>query len=174
VTIHSSHPFVPPESERDPARRLRGRVGGVVSLWTTISDDSGPVGLTVASLMVAAGDPAHVLALVDPDSDFAETLLRTRVAVVQLLEWEHQRLADAFAGQFPAPGGPFRLADWVDTPWGPRLVGASTWAGVRLAGGEPPEYGWSVLADCLIESVEIGPEGTPLVHRRGRYLKPPT
>jgi flavin reductase (DIM6/NTAB) family NADH-FMN oxidoreductase RutF len=173
VTIHSSHPFVPPESERDPARRLRGRVGGVVSLWTAASD-GGRAGLTVSSLMVAAGDPAHLLALVDPDSDFVETFLRSRVAVVQLLEWQHQRLADAFAGQFPAPGGPFRLAEWADTRWGPRLAGAPTWAGVRLADHEPLTYGWSVLVDSVVESVEIGAEGSPLVHRRGRYLKPPT
>jgi flavin reductase (DIM6/NTAB) family NADH-FMN oxidoreductase RutF len=173
VTIHSSHPFVPPESERDPARRLRGRVGGVVSLWTA-ADDAGRAGLTVSSLMVAAGNPAHILALLDPDSEFGETFVRTGVAVVQLLEWEHQRLADAFAGQFPAPGGPFRLADWVDTPWGPQLASAPTWAGVRLVDEEPRAYGWSVLADTVIESVEIRPEGVPLVHRRGRYQKPPS
>jgi flavin reductase (DIM6/NTAB) family NADH-FMN oxidoreductase RutF len=171
VTIHSSHPFVPPESERDPARRLRGRVGGVVSLWTA-ADDASRAGLTVSSLMVAAGEPAHMLALLDPDSDFAETLVRSRVAVVQLLEWEHQRVADAFAGQFPAPGGPFRLAEWLETPWGPLLSGATTWAGVRLVDEEPRAYGWSVLADTVIESVAIGREGAPLVHRRGRYQKP--
>jgi flavin reductase (DIM6/NTAB) family NADH-FMN oxidoreductase RutF len=173
VTIHSSHPFIPPESERDPARRLRGRVGGVVSLWTAAADGE-RAGLTVSSVMVAAGDPAHLLALVDPDSDLVETFLQSRVAVVQLLEWQHQRLADAFAGQFPAPGGPFRLDEWGETRWGPRLVGASTWAGVRLADGELRTYGWSVLLDGIIESVEIGAEGSPLVHRRGRYLKPPT
>jgi flavin reductase (DIM6/NTAB) family NADH-FMN oxidoreductase RutF len=172
VTIHSSHPFVPPESEREPARRLRGRVGGAVSLWTA-ADGTGRAGLTVSSLMVAVGEPAHIVALLDPDSDLYETLRRTRVAVVQLLDWEHQRLADAFAGQFPAPGGPFRLAEWTDTEWGPRLAGPTTWAGVRLAEGEPRTCGWSVLADTVIESVEIQPEGVPLVHRRGRYAKPP-
>ena len=33
VTIHDEHPFTDPESERDPARRLRGRLGGTVTLW---------------------------------------------------------------------------------------------------------------------------------------------
>jgi len=35
VTIHDTHPFLDPESERDPLRRFRGRLGGAVSLWTT-------------------------------------------------------------------------------------------------------------------------------------------
>jgi flavin reductase (DIM6/NTAB) family NADH-FMN oxidoreductase RutF len=174
VTIHSSHPFVPPESERDPVRRLRGRIGGAVSLWTTGAADGSRAGLTVSSFLVAPGEPAHVLALVDPDSDFAELLLRTRVAVVQLLAWEQQRLADAFAGQFPAPGGPFRLAEWTSTAWGPRLAGDATWAGIRLTEAAPAEVGWSVVADGVVEHVEIGPETEPLVHRRGRYLKPST
>ena len=34
VTIHSEHPFLEPESDRDPVRRLRGRLGGAVTLWT--------------------------------------------------------------------------------------------------------------------------------------------
>jgi flavin reductase (DIM6/NTAB) family NADH-FMN oxidoreductase RutF len=171
VTIHSEHPFIPPESERDPARRFRGRLGGTVSLWTTGSDGA-RAGLTVSSLMVATGAPAHVLALLDPDSSFAEALEITRTAVVALLEWEHQRLADAFAGQFPAPGGPFRLAEWVETPWGPRLASAATWAGVRLTEGPPVDIGWARLADCLVEHIEIGAETAALVHRRGRYRKP--
>jgi flavin reductase (DIM6/NTAB) family NADH-FMN oxidoreductase RutF len=143
-----------------------------VSLWTTGSEEDGRAGLTVSSFMVAAGEPAHILELLDADSDFAEAFRRTRVAAVQLLEWEHQRLADAFAGQFPAPGGPFRLADWTDTEWGPRLVSAATWAGVRLGEGDPREVGWYELADAVVEHVEIGPESSPLVHRRGRYQRP--
>jgi flavin reductase (DIM6/NTAB) family NADH-FMN oxidoreductase RutF len=175
VTIHNEHPFTAPESERDPVRRFRGRLGGIVSLWTTGADGSGekPAGLTVSSFLVALGEPSRMLALVDPDSDFAEAFHRTEVAVVSLLEWQHQQLADAFAGQFPAPGGPFRLATWTPTPWGPRLTTAATWAGVRLREGSMPDVGWSALADCVVEHVELGQETTPLVHRRGRYHKPP-
>lgn len=172
MTIHSEHPFVPPESERDPVRRLRGRVGGTVSLWTTGTTQPGRAGLTVSSYLVAAGEPGHVVALLDPDSDFAAMLKRTRAAVVQLLEWQDRRLADAFAGQFPAPGGPFRLADWTQTAWGPRLATAPTWAGVRLAQGDGHEVGWAELVDCVIEHVEVAAEVAPLVHRRGRYQKP--
>jgi len=169
VTIHSEHPFLEPESERDPVRRLRGRLGGVVTLWTCAAGDS-RAGLTVSSLMVANGDPAHVLALLDPDSSFASALRASTTSVVQLLGWGHRGLADAFAGVAPAPGGPFTMAGWRDTEWGPRLADATTWAGVRLA--ESREVGWSALVDTVVEHVEIGEEDAPLVHRRGRYLRP--
>jgi flavin reductase (DIM6/NTAB) family NADH-FMN oxidoreductase RutF len=172
VTIHGEHPFLPAESDRDPVRRLRGRVGGAVSLWTTGSEPEARSGLTVSSFMVAVGEPAHLVALVDPESDFAAAVTRTRVAVVHLLEWGHQQLAEAFAGQFPAPGGPFRMGDWTDTGWGPRLVGVSTWCGVRLIEEPVGSVGWSTLLDVLVEHLEIGVEQDPLIHRRGRYLRP--
>ncbi len=169
MTIHSEHPFTPPESERDAVRRLRGRLGGTVTLWTS-GQGRDRAGLTVSSLMVANGDPAHVLALVDPDSDLADAVKETGAAVVQLLEWPHRDLAEAFAGLAPAPGGLFTLGTWVDTEWGPRLEGTSAWAGLRLT-GEQREVGWSLLLDTAVEHVEIGEEQQPLVHRRGRYVR---
>lgn len=169
VTIHADHPFLEPESTRDLARRLRARVGGVVSLWTSGSGE-GQAGLTVSSLMVAPGEPARVLALLDPDSDLLDALEETRRAVVQLLRWGHHQLADAFAGVVPAPGGPFRQASFVDTDWGPRLADATTWAGVRLESVTP--VGWSVLVTCVLDEVVLGEETDPLVHRRGRYVPP--
>ena len=170
MTIHSDHPFLEPESERDPVRRLRGRLGGTVTLWTTGSGASRS-GLTVSSLMLANGSPAHALALIDPDSDFADALGSSATAVVQLLEWPHRDLADAFAGIAPAPGGLFTLGSWEDTKWGPRLEGVSAWAGVRLA-DESRDVGWSLLVDTVIEHIEVGEESQPLVHRRGRYERP--
>jgi flavin reductase (DIM6/NTAB) family NADH-FMN oxidoreductase RutF len=181
VTIHSEHPFLDPEP--DPVRRFRGRLGGVVTLWTCGSSTSGSgssssgsgltvsgSGLTVSSLMVANGSPAHVLALLDPDSSFLAGLRASTTSVVQLLGWGHRDLADAFAGVAPAPGGPFRMAQWRETEWGPVLADATTWAGVRLA--EARSVGWSELVDCVVEHVEVGDEDAPLVHRRGRYLRP--
>jgi flavin reductase (DIM6/NTAB) family NADH-FMN oxidoreductase RutF len=170
VTIHSSHPFLEPESERDPVRRLRGRLGGTVTLWTC-GEGPSRSGLTVSSLMLANGSPAHALALVDPDSDFAAALQLSGRTVVQLLEWPHRDLADAFAGVAPAPGGVFTLGTWQDTRWGPLLDGASAWAGLRLADA-PRDIGWSLLVDTVIEHIEIGEERQPLVHRRGRYVRP--
>src|SRR5690625_134782 len=114
MTIHDEHPFLPPEEDRDLVRRLRSRLGGTVSLWTTGSPDE-RAGLTVSSRMIATGNPGHALALLDPMSDFAELLARTRTAVLHLLEWEHRDVADAFAGVAPAPGGVFKLGEWTRT-----------------------------------------------------------
>lgn len=167
MTIHSTHPFADPEP--DPVRRLRGRLGGAVAL-VTAGDDHGRAGLTVSSLMVAHGEPARVLLLVDPDSDLAETAGRTGRAVVQLLSWSHRDLAEAFAGTAPAPGGPFRTGAFEDTAWGPRLADASTWAGVSVESAA--EVGWSSLLTCVVEELAVGDDEAPLVHRRGRYVRP--
>ena len=169
MSIRSEHPFADPPERRDPARRLRGRLGGVVTLWTA-THEGRQAGLTVSSLMVAAGDPARVVALLDPDSDLYDVLLGSRRAVMQLLRWPHRDLADAFAGLTPAPGGPFRLARFEDTPAGPRLASAPTSADLRLE--DTAVIGWSRLVTCLLEEVRLGEEDDPLVNRRGRYLPP--
>ena len=172
VTIHADHPFADPEPERDPVRRFRGRLGGAVTLWTT-GAGAARAGLTVSSVLVAPGEPGRVLGLLDPDSDLAEALAETGTAVVGLLTWAQRDLADAFAGVAPAPGGVFRLGAWSDSEWGPVLEGVSAWAGVRVA-GEPRPVGWSVLVEAEVEHVEIleDPAEEPLVHRRGRYVRP--
>lgn len=158
-------------------------MGGAVTLWTTGSG-AARAGLTVSSAMVAAGDPARVLGLVDPDSDLALAAEESGEVVVALLSWRHRDLADAFAGVAPAPGGVFRLGTWTETSWGPLLDGVSAWAGIRLEGPGRP-VGWSLLLEGVVENVTIqriideGPDGevggegdAPLVHRRGRYLRP--
>lgn len=165
MTIHSGHPFLDPDP--DPVRRFRGRLGGVVTLWTA-GNDSDRAGLTISSLMLANGEPARLMALVDPDSDFVDVVGRTGRAVVQLLAWPHRELAEAFAGTAPAPGGPFRLAEFVETAWGPRLEGATTWAGVTVESSVT--VGWSTLLTCVVDDVTIGADAPPLVHRRGRYV----
>jgi flavin reductase (DIM6/NTAB) family NADH-FMN oxidoreductase RutF len=174
LTVHSQHPFADSGAARDAARRLRGRLGGAVTLWTTgdgTGNGTGRAGLTVSSVMVATGDPARVLGLVDPDSDLAAAAARSGTAVVALLQWPHRDLAEAFAGLAPAPGGLFRLGSWSDTAWGPLLDGVSGWAGIRLL-GPGRETGWSLLLEGEVEHVVIDEEHAPLVHRRGRYVRP--
>lgn len=164
MTIHSTHPFA--DDRPDPVRRLRGRLGGAVTLWTA-GEGADRAGLTVTSLMAALGEEARLLALLDPDSDLLEALRETGSAVVQLLSWPDRQLAEAFAGTAPAPGGPFRQAAFVSTAHGPRLASASTWADVRLDGER--EVGWSVEVSVVVEHAEVGEDDDPLLHRRGRF-----
>ena len=167
MTIHATNPFATPS---DPVRRLRGRLGGAVSLWT-----AGPVeeraGLTVAALMVANGAPGRVLGLLDPDAALTERLTDTGVGVVHLLEWADRDLADAFGGVAPAPGGPFTLGTWTDTAYGP-VLGDRTHALVRVE--TTAEVGWSLLVTATIEDVVLLEDHRPLEHRRGRYREAPS
>ncbi len=166
MTIHTEHPFM--DADGDPVRRLRGRLGGTVTLWTSGSDPR--AGLTVSSVMVAGGEPGRLLGLVDPDSDLRDVLGETGRGVVHLLQWDHRDLAEAFAGQLPSPGGPFRMGDWEQTAHGPRLLTAASWATVELESAEAT--GWSDLVVTRIVDVVLGEDGDALVHRRGRYQRP--
>jgi flavin reductase (DIM6/NTAB) family NADH-FMN oxidoreductase RutF len=169
VTIHNEHPFRDPTT--DPVRRLRGRLGGAVTLWTsTPGDGRPPAGLTVSSLLVVNGQPAFVVGLLDPDSDLADALLASERATLQVLAWRHRDLAEVFAGTAPAPGGKFAQDSFVDSPWGPRLSDVDTWAGLALE--DSRELGWSLQVTCRLEQVEVGEEDEPLVHRRGRFVPP--
>lgn len=186
MTIHSEHPFAP--DQRDPGRQLRGRLGARVSIWTAGElvptgsggaggrpDRRGPVkaaGLTVSSMMVAAGEPWRLLALLDPDADLTERLVNGGRASVNLLRWPQRNLADVFAGRAPAPGGPFVTAQFEQTPWGPRLIGSASWAGVELE--TTLEVGWSLQVVCRIVEAELGDESDPLHHVRGRYAQGPS
>jgi flavin reductase (DIM6/NTAB) family NADH-FMN oxidoreductase RutF len=163
MTIHTSHPFA--DAEPDPVRRFRGRLGGAVTLWTARE-----AGLTVTSLMVANGEEPQLLALVDPDSDLLEALRESGRAVVAVLAWGDRDLAEAFAGTAPAPGGAFRMAEFVETDHGPRLASATTYAEVGLVGES--ELGWSVLVTCRIDTAVVGEEDGPMLgHRRGRFFR---
>lgn len=164
MTIHSEHPFVTPPEQRDAVRRFRGRFPAAVTLWLTGSGRR-RAGLTISSMLVALGEPARVIGLVDPDSDLAHAL--EECFTVVLLEPGEHGLADAFAGLAPAPGGLFREG-FDDSGWGPFKPGHS-WAGVRLESTR--ELGWSREVVGVIEHVHLG-TGAPLVHERGRYRQP--
>lgn len=170
MTIHSDHPFLPPESDRSPVRRLRGRLPSPVGLWTS-GHEGRRAGLTVSSMLVADGDPGYVVGLIDALSDLWPVLRSAGTAVVSLLGGPHQRLADAFGYVAPAPGGPFRMIEWTDTAWGPAPVGVGAWAGCTLIDADPPEVGWALQVQLRIDHVELADDDLPvLVHRRGRYF----
>lgn len=173
MTIHASHPFLPPEPERRPLRRLRGRLVSPVTVWTAAAPaatpgTSRPVGLTVSSTVVADGEPGEMVGLLNPDSDLFDALVATGRAAISVLAWQHRQIADALAGLSPAPGGGFGLGSWEPTPWGPVPADAPAWVGVRLV-GRPEAVGWSMLVRGEVESVTVGAEGEPLAHLRGRY-----
>lgn len=175
MTIHGSHPFETAREDRDPLRRFRGRLASGVTLWTTATGVD-RAGLTVSSLMVAAGEPARVLALLDPDADLTEQLRETGTASVHVLDWPRRQLAEMFAGTTPAPGGAFNHAVFEDSPWGPALVDAPARLGVRLESER--KVGWSVEVTCVVEDVAIGEgptagedEDEPVVHHRGRWRR---
>jgi len=161
--IHPHHPFAAPDGARDPVRQLRGRLVAPVTVWT-----SGTSGLTVSSLVVAAGEPASVCALLDPDSDLAEALGDGGRAVVNVLRWRHRTVADVFAGLHPSPGGVFRTGDWVDGPVGPVLADAAAVAVVTVV--DRRRVGWSDLVTATVDEVTTSSETDDLLaYARGRY-----
>ena len=165
MTIHTEHPFAEPD---DPVRRFRGRLGGTVAV-ACAGEGADRSGLTITSFVVANGDPAHLLVLVDPDSDLADAVEDTGRLAVSLLAWEHRDLAEAFAGQAPAPGGLFRLGTWEQTEWGPVLADGPGWAAGPVVARS--EVGWSLQLDAELARVVVR-DGEGLVHRRGRYQRP--
>ncbi|MFL6155340.1 MAG: flavin reductase family protein [Marmoricola sp.] len=164
MTIHSDNPFAEPP---DDVRRLRGRLGGAVSLWTT-GEGADRVGLSVSSVLVANGAPASVVGLLDPDSDLYDAFESGGRAVVQLLHGPDRDLAEMFGGVAPAPGGPFRSGEWEQTSHGPALVGRSR---ALVSFDRAEDVGWSRLVVATIEEIVLVADGDALEHRRGRYRR---
>ncbi|GAA4993466.1 flavin reductase family protein [Kineococcus glutinatus] len=162
--VHGEHPFLRPEQQREPVRRLRGRLSAPVTLWTA-ADGAQRAGLTVSSVLV--GEPGQLAGLLGDESDVLEVLTASGAFAVTVLDWSRRPLADAFSFLGPAPGGPFTLATWTDTAWGPVPAGDVTWAGCRVTGVRT--LGWSALVEARIEHVEPGADADPLVWQRGRY-----
>ena len=190
VTIHSEHPFMPAEQDRSPVRRLRGRLASPVTLWTAggADPDVARAGLTVSSMLIADGDPGHVVGVIDPLSDLWDSMRASGAAVVTILDWRQRQLADMFGYVAPAPGGPFAAAKWQQSAFGPVLKDDPPvdWAGCRLPDEPARELGWGLLvtleivevhlADSVAEPADSAADSAetavaPLVHRRGRYLR---
>ncbi|MGI3784693.1 MAG: flavin reductase family protein [Janthinobacterium lividum] len=174
MTIHTEHPFADAADDRSPLRRFRGRMVSPVSVWTALGEGR-RAGWTVSSFLVADGEPGEVVGVVDEDSDLGELLAHPQAdaaVVVNLLTWEQHQLADAFAGQAPAPGGVFRLGEWTESEWGPVLLGSAGWIGARLSAEAPDHAGWGLLVRATVEHVQLpdpAPDHGVLLHTRGRY-----
>ena len=169
MTIHHSHPFAAGDKDRNPLRRFRGRMASPVSIWAAANREN-RAGWTLSSFLLADGDPGEVMGLVDEESVLADILAETTTVTVNLLGWDQRALADAFAGVAPAPGGPFALAEWTDTEWGPVLLDSLGWIGARLR-PDADHAGWSLLLRAVVERVEMpaNPADDLLCYVRGRY-----
>ena len=166
--IYSEDPFVAPIEERDPARRLRGRLVLPVAILTA-GDEDQRTGLTVSSVMVAEGAPPLLYALLGPTTDLWYVIQETRRFVAHLATVDDREAADVFAGLRPAPGGPFLERAVEQTGYGPVLTDLLTRAHCTYQAGVEESY--SVLVSATIDHVEPGPLDDPLVYFRGRYRR---
>nr|WP_269779415.1 flavin reductase [Propioniciclava soli] len=137
-------------------------------------------GLTVSSVVVVLGEPALVVGFVDPASEFALAL--GDHFTVTILTPADRALADAFGAVAPAPGGPFRLAEFRDTAWGPRPAASRSWLGATVRQRRP--LGWAEEIVAEINHVDIADSGAgeagsadagsaedPVAHLRARYRR---
>lgn len=155
-------PWADPVSERDPIRRMRGRLPAPVTVWTAGS--SALAGLTVSSVLLAQGEPPLLMGLVGPDTDLADAVAETGTFVVHVLRAEHRRLAQHFAGMLPAPDDQLVVQP---SPHGPVLVAVKDRLACRVIDQRPA--GWSLAVDAVIEAVELGPGGDGLAWYRGAF-----
>lgn len=158
-------PFATPEAERDPIRRLRGRLASPVTVWTAWDETRRAVGVTVASTMIGEGEPPHLFGLLGPLTPVWEAIEASGTWVVHVLAHDQMRLADQMAGRYP--DDPFRGVAISESAAGPVIGEART----RMVCGleEGRDRGWSVLVTGRIESIELGPAERPLVHYRSGY-----
>jgi flavin reductase (DIM6/NTAB) family NADH-FMN oxidoreductase RutF len=163
VTLRSEDPFATAPADRRLDRRLRSRLVAPVTVWTAGSAPQ-RAGLTVSSILVAEGDPAVVLGLIDTLSDFYDMALERGRFVVHVLGAADRRLAGAFAGTYP--GEPFDEVVTADGEFGPVVEGARHVVGCEFLG--TTDVGFQALVCGRIRSVELS-DSTPLVRYRGQY-----
>jgi 3-hydroxy-9,10-secoandrosta-1,3,5(10)-triene-9,17-dione monooxygenase reductase component len=166
IRVGRQPPFAVPPQRRDPARRLRGRLVAPVTIWTA-GQLPGGAGLTVSSVLVAEGQPARLLGLIDPTSAFWEAMQETGAFVVQVLAVGERSLAERFSEIRPPIRGPFERLPVAESPWGPVLGGSRPRAACRLAGSAPVGHG--ELVEGVIEQLELPDLEDPLAYLHGSY-----
>jgi 3-hydroxy-9,10-secoandrosta-1,3,5(10)-triene-9,17-dione monooxygenase reductase component len=167
ATVGGQHPFATPPERRSPARRLRGRLLAPVTVWTAGSPPAGAA-LTVSSVLVAEGEPARILGLIDPTSALWEAAREAGAFVVHVLGAADRSLAERFAEIRPPIRGAFTGLEVAPSPWGPLLAGRRSWAACRLAGSTPA--GYAELVEGVIERLELHDGEGPLGWLRGGYV----
>jgi 3-hydroxy-9,10-secoandrosta-1,3,5(10)-triene-9,17-dione monooxygenase reductase component len=136
-----------------------------VTVWTA-GHLPGGAGLTVSSVLVAEGQPAHLLGLIDPTSAFWEAVQEARAFVVHVLAVADRAPAERFS-EVRHPSGA-RSSAWR---W-PSHPGARSWAepapaACRLAASSP--VGHAELVEGEIEQLELPDLEDPLAYLPGRY-----
>lgn len=167
VSRIGADPFTTSVAARDRTRRLRGRLGSPVTIWTAHGTGDVPVGLTVSSILVAEGEPAEVLGLIDPLTSLWDALEARRRFVVHVLAASQERTAERFALRFP--GDPFEEELPESTPWGPALAQAPNRAYCTVLGWS--DAGYARLVRAAIDEIALDERPVrPLVYYRGSYL----
>lgn len=166
MSIHEEHPFKTPEAQRDPVRRLRGRLSAPVTIVTAGSGKQ-RTGLTVSSLVVAEGEPGHIAMLVGSDADLLDVITETGRFVVHILTADDRALSDVFAGIRPSPGGLFAGLGAEDSAHGPVIGRLANRASCSLV--EVREIGFTNLVIGSIDRIEIDDLTNPLTYFRGTY-----
>ncbi|HEX8134291.1 MAG TPA: flavin reductase family protein [Actinomycetes bacterium] len=167
ATVGGRHPFATPPERRSPARRLRGRLLAPVTVWTAGSPPAGAA-LTVSSVLVAEGEPARILGLIDPTSALWEAAREAGAFVVHVLGAGDRSLAERFAEIRPPIRGAFTGLEVAPSPWGPLLAGRRSSAACRLAGSTPA--GYAELVEGVIERLELHDGDGPLGWLHGGYV----
>jgi 3-hydroxy-9,10-secoandrosta-1,3,5(10)-triene-9,17-dione monooxygenase reductase component len=166
IRIQQQPPVALPPERRDPTRRLRGRLVAPVTIWTA-GRPPGGAGLTVSSVLVAEGQPARLLGLIDPTSAFWEAMQETGAFVVHVLAVGDRALAERFSEIRPPIRGPFEGLAVAESSWGPVLGGSRPRAACRLTGSAP--VGYAELVEGVIEQLEVADLEDPLAYLHGRY-----
>jgi flavin reductase (DIM6/NTAB) family NADH-FMN oxidoreductase RutF len=168
--IHDEHPFLLPVEERDPARRLRGRLAAPVTI-VTAGEAANRTGLTVSSLVVAEGGPPQVSFLLSVATDLYSVLQQSGRFVVHVCEQAHRERSDVFAGLRPSPGGLFTGAPTSASKWGPVFDDMASRAYCSVAYLQEDEMAYSVLVVGTIDEIELHELIDPLLYFRGAYRR---
>lgn len=166
MVIHEGNPFADEPSDRDPARRFRGRLAAPVTIVTSGSGDS-VTGLTVSSLSVIEGEPAQITLVVGPTSDLWDAIASSGTFVVHIARQGHHGLAERFAGRRPTPGGLLIGITWHGSSWGPVIEDLPDRA--YCTSISMTESGWSGRVIGNIDQADLTDLTDPLIYFRGSY-----